>query len=251
MPEYSSDEDDSDEECSKPSEKPLFPSSNTTNNQIVKSAAVLHESKKTDDVETNCQQSTSVSTNKSDQKVHKKKPSFASIITGGRSPQHETVDVIPYPQESDGILSRVNENPDDTQLLSQKALKRKRRIEFNVSASHAKRSNQNDEINSNNESENETDNTIATLRNKYGNFQKGETEFSDDKPQLPSSGTNDTATKSSEPIDDINDEQQLLDAKLQFLCQGRADVSPVQIIQIQLHVCCEFKLLFKQAVFSD
>lgn len=251
MPEYNSDEDDSDEECSKPSEKPLFPSSNTTNNQIIKSVAVLHESKNTDNVETNCQQSPSVSTNKPDQKVHRKKPSFASIITGGRSPQHETVEVIPKPQESDGILSRVNENPDDTQLLSQKALKRKRRIEFNVSAPHAKRSNQNDEINSNNESENETDNTIATLRNKYGNFQKGETEFSDDKPQLPSSDTNDTATKSSEPIDDINDEQQLLDAKLQFLCQGREDVSPVQIIQIQLQVCCEFKLLFKQTAFSD
>lgn len=239
VPEYNS--DDSDEECSKSLETPLFPSSNTTNSQTIKSIVVSSNPKTTDQTQTDG--AASVSTKKHDQKTentHKEKPSFASIITGGRSPQHETVDITLYTtaatsQESDEAENRNTETPNDTELLPQKSFQRKRRIEFNVNSSHAKRAHQSDEVNANDEVAKETDNSIANLRSKYVNFQKGDTEFLDQQPS--SGGSSDAiAVKTTTTNEEINDEQQLLEAKLLFLCQGKTDVSPVQVIQIQLQV---------------
>lgn len=241
VPEYNS--DDSDDENQKSSEKPLFPSSNATNNHTIKSIVVSSDLKNAEEASNDIQQLTSAASTK---KVDKKeKPSFASIITGGRSPQNETVDISLYTsQESDETLNPTNEYPNETEPVPQKTLKRKRRIEFNVRASHAKRANQSDslETNANDKARKETDDSIDSLRQKYTQFQKGGTEFASEKEpdhdqQQLSSGSNDATAKNVVTDEEIKSEQNLLEAKLNFLCQGRSDVSPVQIIQIQLQVC--------------
>lgn len=232
VPEYSS--DDSDDDSLKPSEKPLFPSSSNslpTNGQLIKGIEIP--------TEPNAQLEPQMP-NSPKKEDKKEKPSFASIITGGRSPQNETIDIKLYtgqdePDESE-ITSRAEENPSETEILSQKTFQRKRRIEFNVSSTQAKRPNQNENTNTNSNAESTKDNanSIDKLKNKYSNFQKGETEFIE---KQPSSGSDDNEFELVDAVNNqIRVEQQLLEAKLTFLCQGRIDVSPVQIIQIQLQV---------------
>lgn len=69
------------------------------------------------------------------------------------------------------------------------------------------------------------------------NFQKGETEFDEQRtPLKPKETEQENETSNSLIKSEIRDEQALLEAKLRFLCQGRVDVSPVQTIQIQLGV---------------
>lgn len=231
MPEYNS--DDSDDENSKPLEKPLFPSSNNsypTNSQLIKTIEI------STDTSTKLESQVPTSPKKEDKK---EKPSFASIITGGRSPQHETIDIKLYTgqdeTETDEILDRTENNTGETEILPQKTFQRKRRIEFNVSNTQAKRQNQNMGTNVESAATEITANSMAMVKNKYGNFQKGETEFLEKPPSGGSSDDNEVE-KVDETSNQIIDEQQLLEAKLNFLCQGRADVSPVQIIQIQLQV---------------
>lgn len=228
VPEYSS--DDSDDDSLKPSEKPLFPSSSNslpTNGQLIKSIEILTEPSAQLEIQV-------------PNSPKKEKPSFASIITGGRSPQNETIDIKLYTgqDESDEneITSHAKENPSGTEVLSQKTFQRKRRIEFNVSSTQAKRpsQNENENTNSNAESTKDIDNSIATLNSKYSNFQKGGTEFIE---KQPSSGSDDNEIELPDAVSNqIRVEQQLLEAKLNFLCQGRIDVSPVMRIQIQLQV---------------
>lgn len=237
VPEYNS---DSDEESSKTIEKPLFPSSSNsypTNNQPIKAIEIPNEtsieSTQADDGQT---PNSPKKLDEKDEPIHKEKPSFASIITGGRSPQHETVDIKLYTnQESDETSSRSEENPNETELLSHKTFQRKRRIEFKVSGAPTKRSNQIEDSSTcaGSEPSKDTGHTIANMRAKYSNFQKGETEFVE---KQASSGCDDIAEVQNESNNVMKEEQQLLEAKLNFLCQGRADVSPVQVIQIQLQV---------------
>lgn len=231
MPEYNS--DDSDDESSKQLDKPLFPSSiQPSSSQVIKPIEI----------------STDQSTDKPDSMTshkksetrgegpHKEKPSFASIITGGRSPQQETVDINLYiSQETEEESSKLeNVKPssrteNDSEMLTQKTFQRKRRIEFNVHSALTKRPNQTNEE----EITKEVSENIANLRNRYNNFQKGGTEFSDKADAIR---TNDEEDARNVLRDKISTDQKLLQSKLNFLCQGRADVSPVQIIQIQLQV---------------
>lgn len=226
VPEYNSDESDDEN-----SEKPLFPlSSNTltTKNQITKSVEMSNK----DIVE----KSESQPTKKIEFLLKEPKPSFASIITGGRSPQHKTVDIKLYTGE-DAVetSSKKDESPNETEILSQKTFQRKRRIELNVGGStHAKRtSNHIDDETGSREQTRDTNSMISNLKNKYVNFQKGETEFVDKQPSKESV---EPQSIPNETNDDIKEQQQLLEAKLNFLCGERAEVSPVQIIQIQLQV---------------
>lgn len=241
MPEYNS--DDSDDETVKPVAKPLFPSSSTANTTISQPIKSIELSKDVNSDQTGNDPTRSQSP-KSDQKldaVPKKKQSFASIITGGRSP-HETIDIQQFINEdqSDEVSNQCDKDADETENLSQKTFQRKRRIEFNVSGVPVKRSNQNDDSNESAacggsgdlESTKDATSAIANAKAKYGNFQKGETEFAEQQ----SSNSSDKVIAKHSPTDEMADEQQILQAKLDFLCQGRADVSPVQIIQIQLQV---------------
>lgn len=244
MPEYNS--DDSDDENSKAVKKPLFPSSSNANpakSQPIKTIE-LSKDVDTDQIVNDLTRSPSP---KSDQKLEaipKKKQSFASIITGGRSPQHETVDIQQFIGEdkSDEVSNQCDGISNETENLSQKTFQRKRRIEFNVGGAPVKRAHQNEDSNESagdggdtEPNKDVTSSTIANAKAKYNNFQKGETEFIEQQP----SNSNDTMIAKSAPIDKMTDEQQILEAKLIFLCQGRADVSPVQMIQIQLQVSNE------------
>lgn len=231
MPEYNS--DDTDDESLKPSEKPLFPSSSNsypTKSQLIKSIEIPSES---------VAQSESQASNSPKKEGKKEKPSFASIITGGRSPQQETIDIKLYtgqddPGADETDSGQTQDNPGETEILPQKTFQRKRRIEFNVNSTQAKRLNQNEDANTNTEPTIDNSDSIAIMKNKYSNFQKGGTEFLE---KQQSSGSDATESEKSDAANNqIMDEQQLLEAKLNFLCQGKIDVSPVQIIQIQLQV---------------
>lgn len=169
-----------------------------------------------------------------------KAKTFASIITGGRSPQHDAViNQFDIDENGDNTPIPIELNSNETEILPQKTFQRKRRIEFNVSHSNAKRINQTE--NTSNEVEKGERNSVTSTRNimnKYGNFQKGETEFID-KSTLDNNITYESTVNDNVSIkqcDDVGKEQSLLESKLNFLCQGREDVSPVQVIQIQLQV---------------
>lgn len=227
VPEYNS--EDSDDENVKLLEKPLFPSS--SNSYPAKTQLI-------NCIDTPTESSAVQSESQTPNSPKKEKPSFASIITGGRSPQHETIDMKLYTgqddPEADESLNRTAENSIETEILSQKTFQRKRRIEFNVSSTQVKRPNQNEDANVNAEPTKDVVNSVTTMKDKYSNFQKGGTEFME---KQSSSGSDDTEVERVDSTNNqIRDEEQLLEAKLKFLCQGRIDVSPVQIIQIQLQV---------------
>lgn len=233
MPEYNSDE--SDDDSTKPVENPIFPSSNIS--YPTKSSIKCIEIPSESSTEITPSESKQPNSPKKVELMHKEKPSFASIITGGRSPQHESVDIKLYTgEEPEEDTSRMENNANETELVPQKTFQRKRRIEFNVSSTHTKRVNQNDDIV--NELAKDTGSTVASLKSQYNNFQKGETEFVEKASSKESEETDtDAETKpNANNHIEIRDEQQLLEAKINFLCQGRTDVSPVQVIQIQLQV---------------
>lgn len=245
VPEYNS--DDSDDENSKPVEKPLFPSSNNTNTANSQPIKTIELSKDVD-AEKIKHDSTRSPSPTSDQKLEaipRNKQSFASIITGGRSPQHETVDIQQYidQDQSDETTNQCDGTSGETENLSQKTFQRKRRIEFKVSGVPVKRMHQNDDSSgSTGDADTEpskvtVSSQIANAKAKYSNFQKGETEFIEQH----SSNSNGAMVVQNARNDEMTDAQQVLEAKLNFLCQGRADVSPVQIIQIQLQVSIEQK----------
>lgn len=239
VPEYNS--DDSDDENEKPVEKPLFPSSSIAMNQPIKTIEIT----KNVDCDQTINDPTRSPSPKSEQKldaVPKKKQSFASIITGGRSP-NDNIDIQQFIQEeqTDEVSSHCDRDTNEAENLPQKTFQRKRRIEFKVSGVPVKRPNQNDDSNESaaacggsgdSEAAKDVASAIASAKAKYNNFQKGETEFVEQQ----SSNSSDRVIAKHSPVDEMTDEQQILEAKLNFLCQGRADVSPVQIIQIQLQV---------------
>lgn len=242
VPEYNS--DDSDDEIAKPSDKPLFPSSNDSypkKSQLIKSIEIPNENDKSQPQES---QVSPVSPKKVE--VPKEKPSFASIITGGRSPQHESVDIKLYTGEEPADTSnQIEENVCEQELQLQKTFQRKRRIEFNVSSTHSKRANQCEDAST--EPTKDTVDSITAMKAKYKNFQKGGTEFLE-KQSSKSSESDDTESEKYVANDPLKEEQQLLEAKLNFLCQERADVSPVQIIQIQLQVSEQFAYYKKKTI---
>lgn len=179
----------------------------------------------------------------------KPKTTFASIITGGRSPSHDAAESQPADGEehndgNDRDAGIEGTNSNDNEHLSNKLFQRKRRIEFNTSRPMpaVTRANSNpkedDAIASpspapNGDSSENAHTDGDASRPSYTNFQKGDTEIVDDND-----------TNKSEPIDvataqlklDICDLKDTLAAKVEFLCQDRAEVAPVQVIQIQMQV---------------
>lgn len=231
VPEYNSDDSD-DDKSKQANQKTLFPSSS----QIEKSCKT--EKNHAKDAKPN-----SPKNEKSSEFLLKTK-TFASIITGGRSPQHETAISQYGIDETSNDAAAIKEScASEPENIPQKTFQRKRRIEFNVGHVSAKRIHPNEE--SVGESEREETTSIRSNVNKYGNFQKGETEFVEKQPSdIPSGETASTDNNAVKRNDDINTEQSLLESKLDFLCQGRVEVSPVQIIQIQLQVCFVYIYFF-------
>lgn len=184
----------------------------------------------------------------------KAKTTFASIITGGRSPSSQDA-AESQPAAGDEASDRNDQevdaagndgsNSNDTEHLSNKLFKRKRRIEFNttrplLAIARANSQPKEDEAILVSPALNDDSSETAQLdvvdsnRPIFVNFQKGESDVVVD----------DNDTDKSEPIDavtaqlklDICDLKDMLEAKVDFLCQDRAEVSPVQVIQIQMQV---------------
>lgn len=127
----------------------------------------------------------------------------------------------------------------DNDLVSQKLFQRKRRIEIHVSHPIAKRNNLSPTMTGENvdkieHSINNHQMPSGGDKSSYSNFQKGGTEFVDKQ------STDEAAKLDSETVDkqldEIKEELTVLEPKLAFLCEGKGDISPVQIMQIQLQV---------------
>lgn len=219
MPEYDSDDSEDDKAEPEKSSQVLFPSSSRINQNDHKPEEIILPPNT---------KSTSP-TNEINADSSAKPQTFASIITGGRSPQQEqSIDI-----NDDNSQSTVNEPQitNDNEFIPQKTFQRKRRIEFQVSKPVVKRNNF---IPNTTDNVDKLDNESSNHTNKYANFQKAATEF-DDK-QTADNETEINPDIHNKPFVELKEEQCLLEAKLEFLCHGRADLSPVQIIQVQLQV---------------
>lgn len=249
---YSDQSDDDEiqvEAASKPT-KPLFAAAaaETHGSGDVYSAAVQSILKST----INNTSPTEPAETYSEQEPEQKKPktTFASIITGGRSPsQEDAVDSNAFISEDDRSdkndqdTGNEGTNFNDVEHLSKKLFKRKRRIEFNTSRSlpmvaSVNANRKEDEptdsliVQNGDSSENERIDSDANRPN-YSNFQKCETAFVEDSDNNKSESIDALTAQLKLDICDLKD---TLAAKVDFLCQDRADVSPVQVIQIQLQV---------------
>lgn len=245
VPEYNSD-DDSDDTEPNPKQKTLFAAS-CDSSQINAVQPIKLNPLKTESTS----ESPSTSSDTIPKPLKKPKSSFASIITGGRSPQQESQDLhLPADllQPDDAAIT-AELNAIETEHLSKKLFKRKRRIEFNTSQRRtisSKNSPQENEISGeasmtmalpeNSTTDEKVDSRQKTKANLYGNFQKGETEFKSSN-ENSRDGVHTCAESPENTLKkEINELKDVLNAKLKFLCQGRPEVLPVQIIDIQLQV---------------
>lgn len=160
--------------------------------------------------------------------------SFASIITGGRSPENDALknEIL---EATDETAEKANITADDSNdILIQKSIKRKRKIEFSTRKYDEKIIK---------ETVNEEEEIPKKNKTTYSNFVKGGTEFEEKLLNVAtcenriSSPVNDCETTN----ENICDMKTTLDAKLKFLSQGLqiADVMPVHVMQIQLQVSVE------------
>lgn len=221
VPEYDSDDSEDDKTEPEKSSQVLFPSSSRINqNDHKPEEIILPQNIK----------STSP-TNDVNVDSSAKAQTFASIITGGRSPQQQEQSIDIDDDNSQTIA--VNELPitNNNEFLPQKTFQRKRRIEFQVSKPVTKRNHVSPNTT---ENADKSDNEPSNHTNKYANFQKGTTEF-DDK-QAADIETEINHEMPNKQSVELTEQQCLLEAKLGFLCHGRADLSPVQIIQVQMQV---------------
>lgn len=250
VPEYNSD-DDSEETEPSPKQKTLF-AATCDNAQPNVVQAIKLNLMKTDSVS----EPASTSSDTIPKPLKKPKSSFASIITGGRSPQQQSQDLLLSTDllQADDAAITAELSEIETEHLSQKLFKRKRRIEF-ITTQKRVISNKSSPLENemlggesssattfleNNATDEKADNSLAkSIGNSYGNFQKGGTEFT----SLSDTGENSrdgVRTSMESPENTLKKEiielKGILNAKLKFLCQGRTEVSPVQIIDIQLQV---------------
>lgn len=215
MPEYNSD-NDSDEDA------------DDDNNQQQSTANAIDSSK---EVGTNDESSKSVP-------FAKTMSSFASIIVGGRSPTQDVPDIPLSPTDTSTETAAIPTDPMtiETERLSQKQFKRKRRIEFSLNHKRGKQMPTSNSIGADgapvatDETSENNGNEIATVSNK-GDSQSDNNRIASDTEQC------DESQKTNEEIEQL---QQTLSAKLEFLCQGQKEVElkSVQVMQIQLQVSC-------------
>lgn len=168
---------------------------------------------------------------------------FASIITGGRSPEHEQ-NIL---KENDSEPPQISvENIDEIEL-NVKAFKRKRRIEFKKQPIAVVSRTTIAPIDTSAEATSENGSAIeTTVKSLYSNFQKAEsvdkTDCIEETEKVVAVEASASAADNNSVVEDkVKDEIQVLkliiEAKLKFLCDGRPDVSAVQAIMIQLEVC--------------
>lgn len=202
----------------------------------------------------------------------KVKSTFASIITGGRSPDATGMGQ-PHPLTEEESNQNSTDKPEPSPIidLDTKAFKRKRRIEFitkplfpikgvTVAPIDESLDDEEDVCDSNAKSNADTtaagdENVTATTKTNslYANFKHSHTEF----VSAITAASNNEVTADAQPtiamttneIDvgnygehkmrqksEISDLRAVIDSKLKFLCEGRPDISAVQAIMIQLEV---------------
>lgn len=178
-------------------------------------------------------------------KANKKVAStFASIITGGRSPeQGKQHDSAPAASEADDTPHQdLRQNTNEVLVKTQK---RKRRIEFITNAPEV------DVTDMNTAPVAKVAETRTNSTNMYANFKQSHVEFEDraDEPivatvadELKHHSASEATTAEDSNVDDMKD---LIEAKLKFLCDGRPEVSAVQAILIQLEVIIVKLLLYR------
>lgn len=161
--------------------------------------------------------------------------SFASIITGGRSPEGEA-HKNELLQGDDALPVKADSPVDNDEMLAQKPVKRKRKIEFSTSKSSEKVIKDTSSIETNEKCD---EDKAKTAKIAYSNFVKAETGpeiHSEEK--IADNPDSKEACRIEETNESIHELKATLDAKLSFLSQGRqlSDVMPVQVMQIQLQV---------------
>lgn len=207
-----------------------------------------------------------------------KKNTFASIITGGRSPEHEkSLETAAAMENAAAASQTIDNKPTEEVALNVKLFKRKRRIEFrkqqpmvrkSVSPSVAAAAPADvDEkvLDDGAAAENAvvSDDASTKPSGLYPNFKKtteeevGQTETKTTTTTSIGSedivNTNDIETTNNgadgKSVDDASVKTEIqslkiiIEAKLKFLCDGRPEVTPVQAIMIQLEVSILFLLL--------
>lgn len=238
MPEYNSDEDDTDNEVDNDNTTKTIESSKLASLPDAATASL-----------------NSTEENKS-QSFTKNMSSFASIIVGGRSPSQEAQNLVSPDTESTGGPTNTSEPMlMETEHLPQKQFKRKRRIEYSIS--HKRDANQpenpggadattvpTEESCENSSTETTVPSNKLAAGNLYEHFQResGESQSKGDRKSVE-----------PEPLDDVqktNEEisqtKAILEAKLHFLCQGQTEIElkPVQVMHIQLQVRSVWKRRF-------
>lgn len=229
MPEYNSEDDDTDTEL------------NNDNNQSTKTTE-SNEIASLNDPST----TSSIDENKS-MPFTKTMSSFASIIVGGRSPNQDTQNLVPSDADATDSTTITNDlMAIEREHLSQKQFKRKRRIEYSTnpkrdtnqpdSSMGGDASNISEEICENNSSEMSVFANKLTVGNSYENHQResGESLLKNERKSAEPEQVGDLQQTNGE----ISQLKDTLEAKLQFLCQGQTEVElkPVQVMHIQLQV---------------
>lgn len=229
MPEYNSEDDDTDTELNDDNNQSTKP---TESNKI----ASLNDAPMTSPIDEN-----------KTMPFTKTMSSFASIIVGGRSPNQDTQNLVPSDTDAtDSTTITTDLMAIEREHPSQKQFKRKRRIEYSTnpkrgtnqpdSSAGGDASNISEEICENNSSEMSVFANKLTVGNLYENFQResGESQTKNERKSAESEPIGDLRQTNGE----ISQLKDTLEAKLQFLCQGQTEVElkPVQIMNIQLQV---------------
>lgn len=229
MPEYNSDEDDTDNEAD-------YDNSNATKTIDLNNSAILNDAA-----------TTSQNSAEETKSIPFTKTSFASIIVGGRSPnKDEQNSLTPQAEAIDCVTSGADVMPMENEHVSQKQFKRKRRIEYSISHNRetypSETSSGGDGTVTDDMCENEcTEATVSakkmTVGSLYENFQRESCEIQSkiDRTSAEPDQIGD-AHKTNEEITQL---KHILEAKLQFLCHGQNEIElkPVQVMTIQLQVC--------------
>lgn len=225
VPEYNSDEDDTDSDVD---------NDNNHSKKPIDSSQVASS--------TTSQNSTEE--NKS-MPFTKSMSSFASIIVGGRSPNQEAqISPIPDAESFDGI-DTIESKVIELEHLPPKQFKRKRRIEFSVNHKRDKIQPENPDAVAIAEEASENNSTEMTVTsnkltgNLYENFQR---ESHDSQPNCDRKSMEpEPVSDAQKIIEEISQLKDILESKLQFLCQGQKEIElkPVQVMHIQLQTLFE------------
>lgn len=183
----------------------------------------------------------------------KKKNTFASIITGGRSPQSALADGATLTDNVDENTEQtpVHRNNDESAATVVKTQKRKRRIEFITKAPEQSTNDVNVAVAEDVKNVAVVEVPPPNSRGLYNNFTRSHVEFvnqKESKEDPPTKAATTTSEQSAVAVNNrselANDLRDTIEAKLKFLCEGRTDVSAVQAILIQLEVIVKKICLF-------